>query len=357
MENVQATVEQSSTVTWNIKPAEIPKENPIQYSDDLPKETYDKLPDEEINLVQDQSEPLVSLMSNSEIIEENSTAVSGNILMDREDGNGDFSTQEVPTSSLTGDVPEVVELIDIVASNETTTFGIMEEEEEKVLDDGIQKREDQKDYTFSSHETVEESGGIEAIPVKLLAASELEESSSTSESSLPVDGEKYKDMSLEDKAFAILSDLGMLQKDNLSVASPTIEQKVVDFEESMMDVLSSDQSYANLKEATMPDVDILLESEADKCDDKLPADGVPGTTGQSLQERVVRPIRSFLSQPRSEPLFSRETEMTPTDLILDVRKQPKSPEVEAQLASKYTQIEDLGDRAFTILKDLGMVGN
>jgi hypothetical protein len=37
------------------------------------------------------------------------------------------------------------------------------------------------------------------------------------------------------------------------------------------------------------------------------------------------------------------------------RQQPKSPEEEAKLAAKYGAIEDLGERAYTILRDLNMV--
>ena len=41
--------------------------------------------------------------------------------------------------------------------------------------------------------------------------------------------------------------------------------------------------------------------------------------------------------------------------IKERRKQPKSPEEEARLAAKYAAIEDLGERAYTILKDLAMI--
>jgi hypothetical protein len=41
----------------------------------------------------------------------------------------------------------------------------------------------------------------------------------------------------------------------------------------------------------------------------------------------------------------------------DINIQPKRPHVEAQLAAKYGAIDDIGDRAFAILMDLGLVGN
>lgn len=37
------------------------------------------------------------------------------------------------------------------------------------------------------------------------------------------------------------------------------------------------------------------------------------------------------------------------------RRQPKSPAEEKKLQEKYASIEDLGERAYTILVDLGMI--
>lgn len=41
--------------------------------------------------------------------------------------------------------------------------------------------------------------------------------------------------------------------------------------------------------------------------------------------------------------------------ICQARKQPKSPEEEAILAARYAAISNVGERAFCILKDLGMI--
>lgn len=43
--------------------------------------------------------------------------------------------------------------------------------------------------------------------------------------------------------------------------------------------------------------------------------------------------------------------------IIEARKQPKSPEEEKALATKYGGIDDLGERAFAILTDLGIVSS
>jgi len=41
--------------------------------------------------------------------------------------------------------------------------------------------------------------------------------------------------------------------------------------------------------------------------------------------------------------------------VIEARRQPKSPEEEARLAKKYAAIEDIGERAYTVLKDLYMI--
>jgi hypothetical protein len=66
-----------------------------------------------------------------------------------------------------------------------------------------------------------------------------------------------------------------------------------------------------------------------------------------------------------EPVVVEVTADTTTDveeeqplsaeIIKGRRKQPKSPKEEARLATKYAAIEDLGERAYAILKDLAMI--
>jgi hypothetical protein len=52
-----------------------------------------------------------------------------------------------------------------------------------------------------------------------------------------------------------------------------------------------------------------------------------------------------------EPKVAKPT----TSSLEQARKQAKSPEEESLLAAKYSAIPDLGERAYTILKDLGMI--
>ena len=62
----------------------------------------------------------------------------------------------------------------------------------------------------------------------------------------------------------------------------------------------------------------------------------------------------------SSSLSSSSSSVNDTDTNTDTdnalrRQQPKSSEEEAKLAAKYGAIEDLGERAYTILCDLNMV--
>ena len=84
-----------------------------------------------------------------------------------------------------------------------------------------------------------------------------------------------------------------------------------------------------------------------------------------MDSTPVEPTLSRSAEPEPEPIAkepeaSSETVTSNEDASsqhssADARKQPKSPEEEAKLAAKYAAIEDVGERAFTILKDLGMV--
>ena len=56
-----------------------------------------------------------------------------------------------------------------------------------------------------------------------------------------------------------------------------------------------------------------------------------------------------------ERLPSKEKNDLSNGSVTQARKQPKSPQQEARLAAKYAAIDDLGERAYTILKDLDMI--
>jgi hypothetical protein len=85
----------------------------------------------------------------------------------------------------------------------------------------------------------------------------------------------------------------------------------------------------------------------------------------STQGKFLQGIRNFFPSKREQPSLTEVHETLPNtitipgltsreDLIMEARKQPKSPEEEAKLAAKYGSMS-IEDRAFAILTDLGMV--
>lgn len=214
--------------------------------------------------------------------------------------------------------------------------------------------------------------------------------------------EKYKDLSLEDKAFAILSDLGMIEKRQVSSsssASSTVAPSSFGSKKKETERLSATTSDRDDNDAT-PSTSLSdtspnkitafettatdddddngveeLRSDNDNDEDGVDDNPKRGRKRKCIQKRVVEPIRSFLSQSRTEPMFPPSSaspdldeaqtlvvstsqlrpamELSPA--IREARRQPKSPEEESALAAQYAQIQDLGDRAYEILQDLGML--
>jgi hypothetical protein len=87
---------------------------------------------------------------------------------------------------------------------------------------------------------------------------------------------------------------------------------------------------------------------------------VPSTTnGFSL---TLLKIKGKSGVKKMVRLLRREPEAKPDNFPLNVKNDaltmpPKPRKVEAQLQEKYAAIDDLEERAFQILLDLGMVGN
>jgi len=65
-------------------------------------------------------------------------------------------------------------------------------------------------------------------------------------------------------------------------------------------------------------------------------------------------LRAFVSSAEDPGATISTSDKQLPIQIIKARQQPKSPEEEAMLAMKYAQIEDIGERAYTILKDLYM---
>lgn len=142
---------------------------------------------------------------------------------------------------------------------------------------------------------------------------------------------KYGNMSLEDRAFAILNDLGMIEIHKpIDIALlPTISKEI------------NDENDDNAKEATTTDEPTLADTTKD--DEESPSK-------PSKRERFLyKPIRSIRSK-----ICSHNDEKIPNKLLQD-RHQPKSTQEESRLAAKYASIPSLEDRAYAILIDLGMI--
>ena len=87
---------------------------------------------------------------------------------------------------------------------------------------------------------------------------------------------------------------------------------------------------------------------------------------KAAQEEEVEPIaepqstekEEIATEAEEEEVPIKETEPEPLskeERIITARRQPKPAKEEAALAAKYAAIEDVGERAYIILVDLGMI--
>jgi hypothetical protein len=74
---------------------------------------------------------------------------------------------------------------------------------------------------------------------------------------------------------------------------------------------------------------------------------------KTVEEREEELLRKF-REPEVKIAYD-ESHVVETRQFRTARSQPKDPQEEKRLAQKYAAIEDIGDRAFQILVDLGMV--
>jgi hypothetical protein len=161
--------------------------------------------------------------------------------------------------------------------------------------------------------------------------------------------------SLEDLAFAILSDLEMIEiheaptTDLLPVLPPPLPTP----------------SNAVPEEDVVRDNSTSSIDEDDETDDEVGAttDEDDGTSTQGLTSKrdgfLLRPMRSIRSI-RNKLSSSKKVDETSSKIpissykIKKARQQPKSPREESKLAAKYGSMS-LEDSAFAILKDLEMI--
>ncbi len=98
------------------------------------------------------------------------------------------------------------------------------------------------------------------------------------------------------------------------------------------------------------------ESEDDKEEAMETSDNDDSTTKDTaeIEAEEEETDTSAASDDTSEDLSEDSSESEELEGT-QRRQQPRPPEEEAKLAAKYAAIEDLGERAFAILRDLGMV--
>ncbi|KAL3904931.1 MAG: hypothetical protein SGILL_009882 [Bacillariaceae sp.] len=125
------------------------------------------------------------------------------------------------------------------------------------------------------------------------------------------------------------------------------------------------KSKAKQGETTSPDAASSEDQRSTSSEDKDSAagDGVPPTFEKSIvptaaesQGESIELIRDFLSQPPSKPSPISIPNISESRLksIIEARRQPKACDEEASVAQRYSRMS-MGDRAFAILFDLGMV--
>ncbi|CAJ1953274.1 unnamed protein product [Cylindrotheca closterium] len=158
-------------------------------------------------------------------------------------------------------------------------------------------------------------------------------------------GAKYAEMTLEDKAFEILKDLGMIEIHEFSTEEEQRNDSVV---------VDSTKSGFEMIEGVCDEEEVMLARNTE----------LPQLKNETLskRQRFFRPIQRVLDKSKEKFVVkSAATTVTPEDTTLSLseattraRRQPKSASEEAILAEKYGQLS-IEDRAYAILCDLGMI--
>lgn len=160
---------------------------------------------------------------------------------------------------------------------------------------------------------------------------------------------KYGAMTLEDRAFEILKDLGMIE----------IHDSIVTKQEQQNRVEIVDSRNHDIAEKSVgSDADEVLSTT------KASPTATPGQKKEriSRRERFLRPIKKAFENSKNRLLGHSDSldnsalceTSSLSDDVARALQQPKSPTEEAQLAKMYGQLS-LEDRAYAILCDLGMI--
>lgn len=175
------------------------------------------------------------------------------------------------------------------------------------------------------------------------------QSSSNDEASLAA---KYGKMTLEDRAFAILSDLGMIEgKGSGGNSNDEVSSSQVNTE---LDIVNDDNKSPSNNSGTSMTSSILEEDDFES-DATLDEEEIePRTSDSSKRKRLLRPIRKVFDKVRGKSLPENTESPTIIENEAQSRNDAKTPQDESELAERYARME-LEDRAFAILSDLGMI--
>ena len=170
---------------------------------------------------------------------------------------------------------------------------------------------------------------------------------------------KYAEMKLEDRAYQILLDLGMIDINDGNSDDVLLHQEVntivLDMETDTDDTSVSTNGV--IIPSSTHDENTFNTNDDERLGKKEAANFASASNERSRRHRFVRPIRRMIEKARQKFLPRKESSYFDDSIlkhIREARRQPKTPKEEALLAEKYKSM-DLEDRAYAILSDLYMI--
>jgi hypothetical protein len=175
------------------------------------------------------------------------------------------------------------------------------------------------------------------LPLSLSSGGTTTVDSTADTTFTPFNEQVMKSVNTADADADAAADAGTLVEDNGETDSSTIP-----IQTSSLDEKDDDDDEE-------PSQDVAVAVTADTNDNDITAD-VATTKAEGDVEEDKEAVTSTTVESSASA-----SAVNDIDKARRRRQQPKSPEEEAKLAAKYGAIEDLGERAYTILLDLDMV--
>jgi len=144
-------------------------------------------------------------------------------------------------------------------------------------------------------------------------------------------------MTLSERAYHILNDLGMIKGPTYVTVSKKDTKPTPLAEEPS----SIEQENADNGNKPQTDVTTIKGNDEPQMTDKVPSELTPTAEPKrkSRRQRILKPLKKLLSKNNDRT---------------EVGSYVKADDSKAE---EYAQIDDLEERAYTILKDLGMLEN